>query len=181
MQQVKDPALSLGFDPWPRNFYMPWVWQKNQNKQNPKNSNKKKRVNIDWSNWLNCYWLDITLTFYNIPFVKMDISRQYFKKLYNLKTHMNLLQWYKKFPCLKKVYICCFLNITQKGNKRSLLKWQKWQGSLLTSNKDKRRVTFSCCLMKISVNWLPKSSLCLVEFSSVIVKDKVLEYDALLF
>ena len=36
---VKDPALSLlwlllqlwhGFNPWPRNFYMPWAWQKNK-------------------------------------------------------------------------------------------------------------------------------------------------------
>ena len=28
---VKDPELSLlgcRFDPWPWNFYMPWVWQK---------------------------------------------------------------------------------------------------------------------------------------------------------
>ena len=28
-QQVKDPALSLlwlSFDPWPRNFRVPWAW-----------------------------------------------------------------------------------------------------------------------------------------------------------
>ena len=37
VQRVKDPALSLqqleqllwhGFDPWPGNFYMPWLWPK---------------------------------------------------------------------------------------------------------------------------------------------------------
>ena len=30
-QQVKDLVLSLQwprFNPWPRNFHMPWVWQK---------------------------------------------------------------------------------------------------------------------------------------------------------
>ena len=40
VQQVKDLALSLqqfrlllwcGLDPWPRNFPMPWVWQKKKN------------------------------------------------------------------------------------------------------------------------------------------------------
>ena len=33
--QVKDPALSLqwyGFDPWPRNFHMPWVQPKTKKK-----------------------------------------------------------------------------------------------------------------------------------------------------
>ena len=33
---VKDPALSLlwcGFDPWPRNFYMPRVWPKKKKKK----------------------------------------------------------------------------------------------------------------------------------------------------
>ena len=39
---VKDPALSLqwlgsvslhGFDPWPRNFCMPWAWQKKKSEQ----------------------------------------------------------------------------------------------------------------------------------------------------
>ena len=39
VQQVRDPALSLqqlglllwrGFDPWPGNFHMPWVWQKKE-------------------------------------------------------------------------------------------------------------------------------------------------------
>ena len=31
---VKDTALSMlwhGFDPWPRNFCMPWMWPKKQN------------------------------------------------------------------------------------------------------------------------------------------------------
>ena len=40
--QVKDPALSaqqlksllwLGFDPWPRNFPMPWAWPKKKKKK----------------------------------------------------------------------------------------------------------------------------------------------------
>ena len=41
-KKIKDPALSLqqfgsllwhGFNPWPGNFHMPWVWPKT-NKQN---------------------------------------------------------------------------------------------------------------------------------------------------
>lgn len=34
-QRVKDPAWSLlwlEFDPWPRNFYMPWAWPKGKKK-----------------------------------------------------------------------------------------------------------------------------------------------------
>ena len=31
-QQVKDPGW-LGANPWPRNFHMPWVRQKRENKQ----------------------------------------------------------------------------------------------------------------------------------------------------
>ena len=41
-QWVKDPALSLlwrGFDPWPGNFLMPWVWPK-------KKKNKYRYINI---------------------------------------------------------------------------------------------------------------------------------------
>ena len=34
--------LRLGFDPWPRNFHMPWVWPKNKDK-NKKNALKKSR------------------------------------------------------------------------------------------------------------------------------------------
>ena len=40
-QQIKNPMsleqlgslLWCRFDPWPGNFYMPWVWQKNNNKK----------------------------------------------------------------------------------------------------------------------------------------------------
>ena len=43
-QQIKDLALSLPwlwsllwlrFDPWPRNFYMPWAWPKNKKEEIP--------------------------------------------------------------------------------------------------------------------------------------------------
>lgn len=50
-QQVKDPVLSVkllgsllwyGFDPWPENFYMPWVplGEKKKKKDNPQNGRK---------------------------------------------------------------------------------------------------------------------------------------------
>ena len=37
--QVKNLVLSLlwfGFDPWPKNFHMPWAWPKNKKKKNIK-------------------------------------------------------------------------------------------------------------------------------------------------
>ena len=46
-QRVKDPVLSLqwlglllwqGFSPWPRNFYMPWVWPEKEKSGGPKSS-----------------------------------------------------------------------------------------------------------------------------------------------
>ena len=45
-QQFKDPALLqlwhrsqlwLGFDPWPRNFHMPWAWSKKKEKKRERN------------------------------------------------------------------------------------------------------------------------------------------------
>ena len=50
-QWVKDQALSLqqlglllwpGFDPWPRNFWMPWAWP------------KKKKKSKNWKPEENC-------------------------------------------------------------------------------------------------------------------------------
>ena len=44
-QQVKDPLLSLGwfrsllwygFNPWPRNFHMPWTWTKKREREREK-------------------------------------------------------------------------------------------------------------------------------------------------
>ena len=52
-QQVKDLALSLqqlrslicpGFDPWPRNFHLPWVWPKSKNKNKNKNKDKQNKT-----------------------------------------------------------------------------------------------------------------------------------------
>ena len=49
-QWIKDPVLSLQwlrlllwyrFDPWPRNFCMPWVWSKKREKTSTKYSNCK--------------------------------------------------------------------------------------------------------------------------------------------
>ena len=48
VQWVKDLALSvqqlglllwLGFDPWPRNFYMPWAWPKQKKMKNKPEKN----------------------------------------------------------------------------------------------------------------------------------------------
>ena len=55
-QQVKDLALSLlqlglqlwcGFDPWPRNFHMWWVW--------PKKSSCELECKLAW-----CFWLKVS-------------------------------------------------------------------------------------------------------------------------
>ena len=53
-QQVKDPALSLQwlgsllwcrFDPWPRDFHMPWTWPKqNKRKKKPLKTPSTSRV-----------------------------------------------------------------------------------------------------------------------------------------
>ena len=45
-QWVEDPVLSLlwcGFDPWLRNFHMPWMQPKKNKKKNKNKKNKKKK------------------------------------------------------------------------------------------------------------------------------------------
>ena len=52
VQWVKDPSLPqlrcrsqlwLGFSPWPRNFLMLWVWQKNGKKEKEGRKKEKER------------------------------------------------------------------------------------------------------------------------------------------
>ena len=54
--QVKDPVLSLlwlwlqlwcGFNPWPRNFYMPWAWPKKKKKNTKPKT--KPLMPVNWA------------------------------------------------------------------------------------------------------------------------------------
>ena len=49
VHRVKDPVLpqlqlQLGFDTWPRNFHILWVWPKNKKKK--KSKNKKETMDL---------------------------------------------------------------------------------------------------------------------------------------
>lgn len=110
-------------------------------------------------------------------FAKLEIRCIYtFNRLHiSYSMHMAPSRAFKKHDTINftpfKVCTYYFLSNIHKGIKSSqLINMTECQGSLFTSNRDNRRVTFSGCLMKISVNWLPKSSVCLAEFSSVTFK-----------
>ena len=67
VQQVRDPALpQLGFDPWPGNFHLLWVWPK---KVPPKTKQNRKTLLVygDWLRFLTLLWEQCFSTNLEIP------------------------------------------------------------------------------------------------------------------
>ena len=42
-QDLESPQLQLGLNPWPGNFYMPWVWPEKKNKTNKTNGKEERQ------------------------------------------------------------------------------------------------------------------------------------------